>query len=108
MVNTCVVAFCKTGYKKRQHKINVVPEKFPVFRFLLKNSELNRQWIRFVNRRDWAPTGHSGVCSKHFEEKCLKVGERATLRWELQPVPSIYSGNQLCLDPKPKENLQVE
>ena len=47
-----------------------------------------------MNRRDWAPTRRSGVCSKHFEEKFLKVGKRATLRWELQPVPSIYSGNE--------------
>ena len=61
MVNTCVVAYCKTGYKKCQHKINVVPEKFPVFRFPLKNPELSKKWIRFVNRIDWASTQHSGV-----------------------------------------------
>ena len=94
MVNACVVAYCKTEYKKRQHKINVISEKFPVFRFPLKNPELNRKWIGFVNRRVWAPTRRSGVCSKHFEEKFLKVGKRATLRWELQPVPSIYFGNK--------------
>ena len=53
-LNTCVVTYCKTGYKKRQHEIHVIPEKFPVFRFPLKNPELNREWIRFVNtyRRD--------------------------------------------------------
>ena len=94
MVNTCVGAYCKTGYKKRQHKINVIPEKFPVFCFPLKNPELNRKWIWLVNGRDWAPTRRSGICSKHFEEKFLKVGKRATFRWELQPVPSIYSGNE--------------
>ena len=89
-------AYFKTGYKKRQHKINVIPEKFlvHVFRFSLKNPELNRKWIRFVNRRDWAPTRRSGVCSQHFAEKFLKIGKRASLRWELQPVPSIYSGNE--------------
>ena len=47
-----------------------------------------------MNRRDWAPTRRSGICSKHFEEKFLKVGKRATLRWELQPVPSTCSGNE--------------
>ena len=99
MVNTCVVVCCKTGYKKRQHKIHVIPEKFPVFRFPLKNQELNRKWIRFVNRRDWAPTRRSGVCSKHFEEKFLKVDKRAMLRWELHPVPSIYSGNKSISPP---------
>ena len=84
----------KRDTKKCQHKVHVVLEKFPVFRFPLKNPELNRKWIRFVNRRDWAPTGRSDVCSKHFEEKFLKVGKRAELRWKLQPVPSIYSGNE--------------
>ena len=80
MVNTCVVAYCKTGYKKRHHKINVIPEKFPIFRIPLKNPELNRKWIKFVNRSDWALTQRFGVCSKHFEEKFLKVGKQATLR----------------------------
>ena len=94
MVNTCVVAYCKTGYKKRQHIIHVLWEKFPVFCFLLKNPELNRKWVRFVNRRKWGPMRRSGVCSKHFIEKFLKVGKRATLRWKLQPVPSICSGNE--------------
>ena len=50
--------------------------------------------VTFVNRRDWAPTRRSGICSKHFDQKFLKVGKQATLRWELQPVPSIYSGNE--------------
>ena len=53
MANLCAVAYCKMGYKKHQHKIDVIPEKFPVFCFPLKNPELNRKWIRFVNRRDW-------------------------------------------------------
>ena len=58
-----------------------------------------------MNRKDWAPTRRSGVCSKHFEEKFLKVGKRATLRWELQPVSSIHSGNKsipLSIMPTPK------
>ena len=80
MVNTCVDAYCKRRYKKRQHKIHYIPEKFPEFRFPLKNPELNRKWIRLANRRHWASMRRSGVCSKHFEEKFLKVGKRATLQ----------------------------
>ena len=58
-----------------------------------------------MNRRDLAPTRGSGVCSKHFEETFLKVGNQATLQWELQPVPSIYSGNESIppsVMPRPK------
>ena len=28
---------------------------------------------------------------KHFQEKYLKQGLRTTLRWDLSPIPSIYS-----------------
>ena len=73
-----LLPIAKRDTKKRQHKIHVIPEKFPLLRFPLKNPELNRKWIGFVNRRDWAPTRRSGICFKHFEEKFLKVGKRAT------------------------------
>ena len=46
-----------------------------------------------MNRRDLASTPRSDVCFKHFE-KLSKVGKRAMLRWELQPVPFMYSGNE--------------
>ena len=84
----------QNGIQKGQHKTHVIPEKFPVFRFPLKNLELNRKWIEFVSRREWVPTRRSGICSKHFKEQFLKVGKRATLRWLLQPVPSLYFGNK--------------
>ena len=77
-MNTCVIAYFKTGYTKRQNKIDFVAEIFPVFRFPAKNADLNKKWIKFVNRKDWAPPKHNGICSKHFEAKFLKVGQRTT------------------------------
>ena len=53
MVNTRVSVDCKTGYKKRQHKVDFIPEKFVVFGFPLKNQELNNKWIAFVNYKYW-------------------------------------------------------
>ena len=38
---------------------------------------------------------HGGDFSKHFEERYLKVGKQTTLSWDLEPVPSIYSGTEL-------------
>ena len=59
--------------------------------------------LRFLNRKEespkgytgtavklWKPGKNSGICSKHFEEHFLKVGKRTTLRWELNPIPTIY------------------
>jgi len=91
MVNTCAVVHCKTGYTKRQNKVDVVSEKQPLFSFPVKKTELNKQWIKFVNRKDWAPSKHSGICAKHFEKKYLKVGCRTTLLWDLNPIPTLYS-----------------
>ena len=53
MMNTCAVVNCKTGYKKRQRKVAFIPEKFPEFGLTLENSELNKKYITFVNRKDW-------------------------------------------------------
>ena len=76
MVNTCVIASCKTDHKKCQHKVVFIPEKFPVFDFPLKKEELNKKLIIFVNHKDWIPV--------------QQVSKRTTLRWDLEPVP-IYS-----------------
>ena len=43
MVNTCVIVNYKTGYKKRQHKVDFIPEKILVFGFPSKNQELNKK-----------------------------------------------------------------
>ena len=42
------------------------------FHFPLKNAELNKQWIRFVNKRDWLATKHSMLCEINFEEKYVR------------------------------------
>ena len=34
---------------------------------------------------------NSGICAKHFGEKYLKQELRTTLRWDSNPIPSIYS-----------------
>lgn len=97
MVNTCALVECHTGYKcKKKSDVEnpVETEKYALFGFpdAENNKELRNIWIRFVRREDFNPK-HSGICAKHFEEKFLKRGKRVTLRWELNPVPTIYSLN---------------
>ena len=36
---TCVIVNCKTDYKKHQHIVDFIREKFPGFGFPLKNQE---------------------------------------------------------------------
>ena len=42
-------------------------EKF--HHFSLRNAELNKQWILFVNKRDRLATNHSMLCELYFEKK---------------------------------------
>ena len=90
MVNTCVVAFCKTGYTKRENKRDIVPEKFPLFKFPVKYQELNQKWIKFVNRKYWVLPKHRGVSSEHLKTNFLKLD---VLSRELLP----YRGEKVCV-----------
>ena len=51
MVNKCAAPKCQTGYTSPARKLSSI--HFPV-----KKEELNKKWIRFVSRSDWAPTKH--------------------------------------------------
>ena len=63
MVNKFAAPKCTSGYASNEKKRNAK------LHFQLKNSELNKQWIRFVNNRDWLATKHSMICELNFEEK---------------------------------------
>ena len=91
MVNTCSVAYCKTAYKKRENKEDKIPEKHPVFGFPDSKPNLKAKWVKFVSRMSWLTTKNSGICAKHFEKRLLKKGLCTTLRWDLNPVPTLYS-----------------
>ena len=54
---------CTTGYVSNEKKPSAK------FHFPVKNAELNKQWIYFVNKRD--TTKHSMLCELYFEEKYL-------------------------------------
>ena len=37
-----------------------------------EDQELKRQWIYFLNRKDWSLTAHSFICINHFKKKIVK------------------------------------
>ena len=48
------------------------------FTFFRKITDLNKQWIRFINRKDWIPLNQTVPCELHSEEKHLRRGEKCT------------------------------
>ena len=63
------------------------------FYFPLKNKELNKKLICFVNRSDWVPTKHSVLCELHFEDIYKNKGKRMSLNSSMKPVPTIHSAS---------------
>ena len=51
MVNTCSVAYCKIGYKKRENKEKKIPEKHPVFGFPDSKPDLKAKGLKFVSKK---------------------------------------------------------
>ena len=92
MVNKCVAFGCKSGYDDTKGESW---ESVATFRFPFSHLELLQEWIRFVSRKDWAPSSNSVICEKHFEERFVSRGKRCKLKWELNPIPSIHSPETL-------------
>ena len=69
MVNKCAAPKCQTGYTSSTRKLSS-------FHFPLKKEELNKKWIRFVNKIDWV------LQSTQFYVSCIskiftKIKEKA-------------------------------
>ena len=79
----------------QHHLVNLVTPRSKQnrseFHFPLKNFELNRLWILFVNRKHWKPTKHSVLCELHFEEKYTVRGGKSNLKWLMNPIPTKHS-----------------
>ena len=84
MVNIFAAQRCTSLYASNKKKACAK------FHFSLKNAELNKLWIRFVNKRDWLATKHSMLCELYFEEKYLQRSEKCTPKWLMNPVPTVY------------------
>ena len=95
MFNKCAALNCTSGCASNEK------EQITKFYFLLKNVDLKRQWIRFVNRRDWPAKKHLVLCELHFEEKYLQRGEKYCSR-----RPTAYSQNLLS-NPSPLPTQQT-
>ena len=95
MVNKCAAHGCFLGYVfKKDVRANSEAEGLNVnilsFHFPLRKPELCAQWERYVNRCDWKQRANSVLCELHFEEKYVIRVKRSNLRWNINPIPTIY------------------
>ena len=65
----CCVVSCRSNYDVDKEAVFSFPDE-------LKENDLRRRWIRFVNRKDWKPTASFFICRRHFEPKYVKKGEK--------------------------------
>ena len=71
MVSKCAALMCTSGYASNKKK------QIAKFHFPLNIAELNKQWIRFVSRRNWLATV---LCELNSEEKYLRRSEKCALQ----------------------------
>ena len=85
MVKSCAVVDCRTNERHESGKVLTISNREVVFQFPDRENktELFKAWVRFINRPKFNVSKNSGICSNHFDEKFIKVGQRKTLRWEL-------------------------
>ena len=108
MPNKCAVIYCCSGYKSKLSNTKENPRKLisettiynkenSLFAFpdAVKRPELRIKCINFVNRKNWFPTEHLGVCSAHFDPKFVKHGVRMTLIYDLNPILTISSNDAI-------------
>ena len=58
-------------------------------RFPKKGSELEKQWIRTVRRKNWSPSKTSCLHSEHFDRSCFIEG-KTNCRLHKNAVPSVF------------------
>ena len=88
MVYKCCVTNCNSNTNSGTKKPTAT---FPEF---LRNPdvELSKEWERFVNRKDWAPTKFTRICLDHFDDQYIKDnGTTRVLSMKLRPVPTIHT-----------------
>ena len=89
MVNKCAVFGCKRGYESvEQHTDDYHAFYFPTDE---KKKHLLPAWEKFVCRGNWKPTKNSVICEFHFDDQLINKGERWTLKWKTNPVPTILT-----------------
>ena len=108
MVNKCAAPECRTGYESvRKSQLH----------FPLEKIELNKQWIRFVNRKDWETAKNSVLSELHLEERFIIRRKKYNLSYsmslvsrshfaELAKTPSISPTPQTCRQPRRKESFK--
>ena len=94
MVNKCAVFGCKRGYESEEPQ----HEDYQAFYFPLdeRKSHLVPEWEKFVCRDGWKASANSVICEFHFEDRLIRKGKRWTLKWKLNPMPTMLTDERPC------------
>ena len=89
MVDKCAVFGCNRGYESEEPQ----HEDYHAFYFPLdeRKSHLLPAWEKFVCRDGWKPSANSVICEFHFEDRLIRRGKRWTLKWKLNPMPTMLT-----------------
>ena len=109
MVNKCAVFGCKRGYESEEPQ----HEDYHAFYFPLdeRRSHLLPAWEKFVCRDGWKPSANSVICEFHVEDRLIRKGKRWTLKWKLNPMPTMLTDEMKAMlqsvQPTPAAYTQI-
>ena len=58
---------------------------------MIGKSHLLPAWEKFVCRDGWKPSANSVICEFHFEDRLIRKSKRWTLKWKLNPMPTMLT-----------------
>ncbi|TRY87782.1 hypothetical protein DNTS_015693 [Danionella cerebrum] len=101
----CSAYKCKKR-SDREYKEAYKRGEFSFHKFPLEDGLRVREWLRRMRWENWWPTGHSVLCSDHFEKDCFEqMGKHKRLRKTAVPVVKRRSLNhrapEVPIKPKP-------
>jgi hypothetical protein len=102
MPNHCCVPICTSGYVRKE----TVKEK--VAMFSTRDKKMQKQWMKYIPRKNYIVTDKSWVCAHHFADCDIDKGYFLTVagqqvfqerkKWILKPgaIPKIFP-SKYCL-----------
>ena len=85
MLGLCAAVGCNNqsvGQSESERKLRF-------HRFTLKNQALLKQWLINMRRKNFMPTEHHILCSKHFADDCFDTGLKVSSVWAAKYQPEF-------------------
>ena len=87
MANKCCFPGCKTGYAHYKNGKNVSVNTLRLFGFP-KDENLNKIWVKYINRKDMKASSKKYLCELHFDRSAFDTSGKI-MKLKENAVPTV-------------------